>query len=106
MTYSNWKILKTDISEKQEDYSKVAQWCNDGQEYHIEEQGEYYTVVKNSWSIEEKIKQSRINELKKLLQQTDYAIIKIAEGAATAEQYADVIAKRQGWRAEINELEG
>lgn len=54
---------------------------------------------------EEEIKQMRIAELKKLLASTDYTVIKIAEGAATAEDYADVIAQRQAWRAEINRLE-
>ena len=54
---------------------------------------------------EEEIKQMRIAELKKLLASTDYTVIKIAEGAATAEDYADVIAQRQTWRAEINRLE-
>lgn len=55
---------------------------------------------------EEEIKQARINELKQLLADTDYVVIKIAEGAATAEDYADVIAQRQSWREEIRELEG
>lgn len=55
---------------------------------------------------EEEIKAARIAELKALLASTDYAVIKIAEGAATPEEYADVIAQRQAWRAEINELEG
>lgn len=50
-------------------------------------------------------RESRISELKRQLADTDYAVIKIAEGAATAEEYADVIALRQAWRAEINELE-
>ena len=54
----------------------------------------------------EEIKQQKINELKAKLQATDYVVIKIAEGAATPEEYADVIAQRQAWRAEINELEG
>ena len=47
----------------------------------------------------------RIAELHRLLESTDYAVIKIAEGAAKAEDYADVIANRQAWRAEINKLE-
>ena len=47
---------------------------------------------------------SRIAELKVLLAGTDYAVIKIAEGVATAEEYADVIAQRQAWRAELNSL--
>lgn len=46
-----------------------------------------------------------IEQLKAYLAATDYVVIKIAEGVATAEQYADVIAQRQQWRARINELE-
>lgn len=46
-----------------------------------------------------------IRELKDQLRETDYAVIKIAEGAATAEEYSEVIAQRETWRARINELE-
>lgn len=46
-----------------------------------------------------------IRLLKYKLAETDYAVIKIAEGAATVEEYADVIAQRKEWRARINELE-
>lgn len=48
----------------------------------------------------------RIEVLKAQLAETDYAVIKIAEGAATAADYADLIAQRKAWRAEINDLEG
>lgn len=48
----------------------------------------------------------QIAALKRKLSETDYAVIKIAEGAATAADYADLIAQRQTWRAEINDLEG
>lgn len=48
----------------------------------------------------------RIAALKVQLAETDYAVIKIAEGAATTDDYADLIAQRQVWRAEINDLEG
>ena len=47
----------------------------------------------------------QIAALKAKLAATDYAIIKIAEGAATAEEYADTIALRQEWRDKINALE-
>lgn len=53
----------------------------------------------------EQIKQNRINELKSNLYASDYAIIKIAEGAAEREEYADLIVQREAWRKEINELE-
>lgn len=44
----------------------------------------------------------RVAELKQLLADSDYAVIKIAEGAATREEYAALIEQRQAWRAEIN----
>ena len=47
----------------------------------------------------------RISELHAKLSATDYIAAKIAEGAATREEYADRISERQGWRDEINELE-
>lgn len=53
---------------------------------------------------EEELKQAEIAELKKKLADSDYAVIKIAEGAATKEEYAELIEKRQQWRARINEL--
>lgn len=49
--------------------------------------------------------QKEIAELKAKLAQTDYIAAKIAEGAATKEEYAAEIAQRQAWRARINELE-
>ena len=103
--YENWKILKSEIDEKADEYSNVAEWCNKGQEYHIEDDGVYYAVVKNAEPTGEEIKQARIAELKQLLADTDYVVIKIAEGAATAEDYSEIIALRQAWREEIRELE-
>lgn len=47
----------------------------------------------------------RITELKTLLSDTDYNILKIVEGAATLAEMASVITKRASWRKEINELE-
>lgn len=46
-----------------------------------------------------------IAELKAKLVATDYIAAKIAEGAATREEYAKELAERAAWRARINELE-
>lgn len=54
---------------------------------------------------EEELAQARIMELKAKLQDTDYVVIKIAEGEATQEEYAEVLARRKAWRKEINELQ-
>lgn len=47
----------------------------------------------------------KVDALKRQLAETDYITAKIAEGAATREEYADVITQRQAWRDEINKLE-
>lgn len=54
---------------------------------------------------EQKIKNTRIAELKNKLLQTDYKAIKYAEGLITEEEYAPIKAQRQAWRNEINQLE-
>ena len=46
-----------------------------------------------------------IAELKAKLAATDYISAKIAEGAATREEYAEELAERASWRSRINELE-
>lgn len=43
--YENWKILKSELEEKAEEYSKVADWCNENGRT-IEDDGTYYKVVK------------------------------------------------------------
>ena len=48
--------------------------------------------------------EKRVKHLKKLLADTDYVAAKIAEGDATREEYADVLAQRKEWRRQINEL--
>ena len=66
---------------------------------------DYETVQVYERIPDAELMQRRIEELKQYLSDTDYAVIKIAEGAATAEEYVDVIANRQAWRAEINQLQ-
>ena len=44
--YTNWKILKSELDEHIEEYSQVADWCNENGEYTIEDDGTYYKVVK------------------------------------------------------------
>ena len=47
----------------------------------------------------------KIAEYKHKLAATDYVALKIAEGAATPEEYAETLEKRAFWRSEINKLE-
>ena len=51
-------------------------------------------------------KERAILDLKKKLADTDYIACKIAEGAATLEEYAEIRAQREEWRTQINELMG
>lgn len=67
---------------------------------------DYETIQRYVAVSEQQRATERIARLKQFLQDSDYTVIKIAEGAATLEEYADVIAQRQAWREEINQLEG
>ena len=48
--------------------------------------------------------QAEISKLKAKLSATDYIAAKIAEGAATPDEYAEELAQRAQWRTRINEL--
>ena len=52
-----------------------------------------------------KINEQIIINLKKKLSNTDYIACKIAEGAATREEYAFELEEREEWRKRINEIE-
>jgi hypothetical protein len=69
----------------------------------------YLPYVPPTPSAEEMAEQqrvARIEELKTLLQESDYKAIKYAEGWLTGDEYAYTKAQRQEWRDEINRLEG
>lgn len=66
---------------------------------------DYETILRYIVIPEEQKKAISIAELKQRLFDTDYAVIKIAEGAANMEEYADIIKQRAQWRKEINDLE-
>lgn len=70
-----------------------------------ESEGLWWGVERIPETTELEKKESRISELKGNLSSTDYVVAKIAEGVATKEEYAQVLADRQEWRAEINALE-
>ena len=49
---------------------------------------------------------NRINDLKKMLSETNQYAIEFASGEITAEQFEPIKLQRQSWRNEINKLEG
>ena len=54
---------------------------------------------------EQDTKQQQIDELKALLQESDYKAIKFAEGWISEQDYEPTKQQRQQWRQQINELE-
>ena len=58
--YKHWRILKTDLEEKREEYAQVAEWCNQNQEYIITEDETHYRVIKKPEpTLEEKISEKK-----------------------------------------------
>lgn len=79
----------------------------------IEETDKEYLLYKGNYILKEEAeklkaqeqKVERIKELKHLLADTDYKVIKYSEGLISEKEYAEVKAQRQAWRDEINQLE-
>lgn len=87
-----------------ENYTDGAIWCNKNGA-RVVKQGEQYVIAAIPAPTSAELAEAEVAELKSKLTATDYVVIKIAEGAATPEEYADIIGKRATWRARINELE-
>lgn len=66
---------------------------------------EFETIQRFIAFTEAQLNAMRISELKQKLNKTDYCIVKIAEGSATFEEYAETIENRKKWRKEINDIE-
>lgn len=64
-------------------------------------------ISSEDFSIEEKTGylDNQITTLKNTLSETDYVIIKIAEGVSTKDDYQDILEQRAQARTQINELE-
>jgi len=109
--FENWKIKKADLNNEElrdqlaKEQNEVAEWCNENQQYRISDDEEFIFVEKIPEPTAEEQAEIEIAQLKQYLSDTDYAVIKIAEGEATAEQYAEVLTKRREARASIKELE-
>ena len=89
--YENWKILKSELDEKQEEYSEVAEWCNESG-YHIEDDGINYKVVKNVIS-EETLKNIVRSVRDSYLQETDFT--QLPDAPFTTEEKAQYAQYRQ-----------
>ena len=85
-----------------ENYTQGAIWCNKNGAMIDSETWEIKAIPEPS---SENLALHEIAELKRKLSETDYAVIKIAEGAAQPDEYSEVIGQRAIWRARINELE-
>lgn len=74
----------------------------------IEDKGDYFEVVAIPEPTDEEKTfteaQAEYQQLLQKLSETDYVAAKLAEGVATKEDYAEVLANRQAWRSRINEL--
>lgn len=110
--------------EEQGHWETIAEYPNGGKDVKwvvdvqgvqgVEEHDEEQTVQEWVEYTQEELNQFRIEELKKLLADTDYVIIKIEEAIIDGDEelasqlkikYADIIAQRKQARERIQELE-
>lgn len=99
----NMERLKNTLSFIGKTENDIVAVCDDEIEQGYNNQ--YY--LKGFAPIEpaEQVYTKQIDNYKKQLSDTDYIIVKIAEGVSKPEEYAEIITQRQYWRAEINRLE-
>ena len=93
-----------------EEYDEAYAYIKENPEYTIRENetsdGErQFQIVEIPQPTQEKLNAMEVSRLKQYLMSTDYVVIKIAEGVATAEEYAEVLAERARTRERINELQ-
>lgn len=85
---------------------KDAEWVIDVPKVEAKEAYDEYEDIQRFVKFTQKeLNSFRIEELKQKLNETDYCVLKIAEGSATYDDYSEIIAKRREWRKEINNLE-
>lgn len=91
------------------EYTAFANWNNaNGNKFNVEPigNGEYkITEIVIPEPTEYDKAQARIAELKRMLAGADYWTSKRVDGEYTDEEWAEKVAIRKAWRAEINELE-
>lgn len=109
MNYKKWKILKTEIEQKQDEYTQVVEWCKYNN-YAIVEDGEYYKtqeVVFPEPGIPEQIAKLK-NEITDLDRRAIRPLRAIAAGIATEEDRAflmEIETQAEIVRAKIRALE-
>ena len=107
--YENWKILKSDLAEKQEEYTAVAEWCNESGQYTIEDDGTYYKVValpEPTSPTDEEIRQMREQAYVAEVDPITAHIQRLRDMEQTEEikiEIAELIAERDTKVAEIKE---
>lgn len=91
------------------EYTAFANWNNaNGGKFSIESLGDgtyKITEIVIPEPTEYEKAQARIAELKQMLADADYWTSKRIDGEYTDEEWAEKVAIRKAWRAEINELE-
>ena len=104
--YENWKIKKSDLDETlAKEQEKVAEWCNENQQYRINDDETYIFVEPIPAPTEESSREQEIARLKAYLGSTDWVVVKCAEGAGNFSDYEAILNERAAARAKINELE-
>lgn len=102
-------------TEEQGHFEVIAEYENGGKDVEwvvdvpatpsIEAYDEYEKVQRFIPYTAKEIARRRVEELKQMLADTDFQILKIVEGAATLSECAEVIRNRAKWRKEINQIE-
>lgn len=106
MTYENWKLNKSELDEKQEEYTTVAQWCDENSGYTIQEIDDAYCVVKTP-ELSDEEKNRQISQTRQYLF-TQYADPLKYDYDENRARYGETdertISAKQAWLAKKDEI--
>lgn len=98
--YENWKLAKANLDKNIDQYSAVAEWCNESGQYHIEDDGTYYKTVKNPEPSIDELKAQVRAVRDNYLQETDFT--QLPDAPFTTEEKAQYAQYRQYLRDYTN----
>ena len=110
MDYKIGQTFSNTTAEQQEEYAKIAAWCNQNNcmitELTPENGNRIFRIDAIPAPTKKELDQREINNLKRQLQEMDYKGQKYLDGEYTEEEWKEIVEERRAIRKKIRELGG
>lgn len=110
MEYKIGQTFSNTTEEQQQEYIKIAEWCNANNcmitELTPEGNNRIFRIDAIPAPTQQELNQQEINALKRQLQDMDYKGQKYLDGEYTEEEWKEIVEERKAIRERIRELGG